>query len=60
MTIDEMQNEIDAIDHILNDSINLRYGKSNTGKLLSTEEHFRFWDRMWNLMQCLNEIKDNG
>ena len=60
MTIDEMQNEINAIDHILNDSIDLRYGKSNKGKLLSTEEHFRFWDRMWNLIQRVKEIKDNG
>lgn len=60
MIIDEIQNEINAIDSILNDSIDLRYNKSKTGKVLSVDEHFRFWDRMWNLMMQMNEMKNVG
>ena len=48
--IEDIDNEIEAIHQILSKSIDQHYGIVNDGKKLSTDEHFIFWDRMWNLV----------
>lgn len=56
MSIEELQNEIDAIHSILSKSIDQHYGISNDGKKLSTDEHFSFWDRLHYLNQLKNKM----
>lgn len=58
--IEDIDKEIEAIHQILSKSIDQHYGIVNDGKKLSTDEHFIFWDRMWNLVlqkrKMLNDV----
>lgn len=47
---DRTAGEIESIRHILENSIDAHYGMSNEPPL-TKEEHYIFWDRMWQLMQ---------
>ena len=48
-----LNNEINSIQCILENSINAHYGMSNELPL-TKEEHYIFWDRMWQLMKGIN------
>lgn len=58
--VEDIDKEIEAIHQILSKSIDQHYGIANDGKKLSTEEHFLFWDRMWNLTLLKKQLMDGN